>query len=506
MEKKNKASESSGLALQMAIVFIVMFAYYLYSLLNYSAQVKENVDSQVMAELEEEGNKLVLDFSRSIVAVAQTAQAAAGAISVAERPLLAVNYDILEKIVNSSDAGYAYVADTEGNAVDINGNTLTIADTEDYALAVSGVQVISDISDAEGGRNMIAFYAPVSKRGNIVGVVCLQYAAEHFENLPKLNAQDGQTIYALMKNDGVMVSLIGSGKPENGTCLYDIVDDLEGVVAGSSEKKLRQAIKSNKSVIISCVINGVPRVISCRNTGTNGWYIVEMYTQHYYDSVYRKKYAPTGDVIKKLLIALFAFFVIVVAIFVFDKAFYNRKREELRRKAETDLLTGLYNKIATEKYISEYLREVGDEEPGMLFVIDVDNFKKVNDTMGHAFGDTLLATLGVKLKSQFRSTDIVGRIGGDEFMVYLKKIPNDEIRVKEADVMTTFFDNFTAGDYVKYSATASVGVAIYPDDGRSFEELYKAADKGVYLAKQRGKAQLAFYQETNGNPPPGAAS
>lgn len=506
MEKKNKTSEGSGVSIQMAVVFVIMFAYYLYSLLTYSTHVSKNVEEQVIAEFEAEGDRLAADFSADVLSISQTTQAAAGAISVADNPLLPVNYDILEEVVKSSGASYAYVANDEGIAVDINGNSIDVADNEDYNSVLTGIRIISDIADAEGGHNMISFYAPVNKRGTIAGVVCLQYSAEQFEKLPNINGQDGQSIFALMKNDGNMVSSIGKGKPENGTNIYDIITDNENTVSGTSEKLIKQALKTNKAVMTECSVNGVPRVILCRNTGINGWYIVEMYTQYYYELSCKKGYAPTGTVIKRLLIALFLFFGLVVAIFVFNKAFYNRKREELRRKAETDLLTGLYNKIATEKYISEHISGEGKEEPGMLFVIDVDNFKKINDTMGHAFGDTVISSLGVKLKSQFRSSDIVGRIGGDEFMVYLKKIPNDDIRRKEADVMTAFFEEFTAGDYVKYSATASIGVAIYPDDGKNFEELYKAADKGVYLAKQRGKSQLAFYQETNGNPPPGKNS
>ena len=107
----------------------------------------------------------------------------------------------------------------------------------------------------------------------------------------------------------------------------------------------------------------------------------------------------------------------------------------------------------------------------------------------------MLATLGVKLKNQFRSSDIIGRIGGDEFIVFLKKIPNDDIMNKEAEKLMGFFKDFRTGDYVKYSVTASIGVAMYPEEGTTFEQLYKAADKGVYHSKKRGKNQLTLYRD-----------
>ena len=131
----------------------------------------------------------------------------------------------------------------------------------------------------------------------------------------------------------------------------------------------------------------------------------------------------------------------------------------------------------------------------MMFLFDIDNFKKINDTMGHAFGDEVLRSLGVQIGAIFRASDIVGRVGGDEFMVFLKDITSDEDIMKEAGKVEAFFKSFQAGEYVKYKATASIGVAIFPQEGEDFETLYKAADQGLYKAKKRGKNQLAFYRD-----------
>ena len=172
----------------------------------------------------------------------------------------------------------------------------------------------------------------------------------------------------------------------------------------------------------------------------------------------------------------------------------NNKKKELEDKADTDLLTGLNNKLATERKIKDYMEKNPDKQC-MMFMIDVDNFKKVNDTMGHAFGDEVLRSLGVQIGAIFRASDIIGRVGGDEFMVFLKDIPNEETILKEAKKVESFFRSFQAGEYVKYKATASIGVAVFPQEGSDFETLYKAADQGVYKAKKRGKNQLAFYKD-----------
>ena len=106
-----------------------------------------------------------------------------------------------------------------------------------------------------------------------------------------------------------------------------------------------------------------------------------------------------------------------------------------------------------------------------------------------------MSTLGRRIKSEFRINDIVGRTGGDEFVVFLKDMKDEETMKREAERVATFFKNFKVGAYVKYSATASIGAAIYPTNATDFEALYKAADSALYKAKKRGKNQLAFYKD-----------
>ena len=109
----------------------------------------------------------------------------------------------------------------------------------------------------------------------------------------------------------------------------------------------------------------------------------------------------------------------------------KRKREGLLHLAETDQLTGLYNKVTTERKIKEYFEENPNSQ-SLLFVLDIDNFKKINDTMGHAFGDEVLREIGQGLKQQFRASDIIGRAGGDEFIILLKHVTEDQIQLEKA--------------------------------------------------------------------------
>lgn len=192
------------------------------------------------------------------------------------------------------------------------------------------------------------------------------------------------------------------------------------------------------------------------------------------------------------VIMLFVLIYMIVNIIM--KIRHEGDSKALEEKADTDQLTGLSNKIATERKIKEYISE-NPRELALMFVLDIDNFKKINDTMGHAFGDEVLRTLGKHIGENFRMTDIIGRTGGDEFTIFLKSLKDDSNTLSEAQKLVNFFDGFEAGEYVKYSATASIGAAVFPKDGEDFETLYKAADQALYKAKERGKNQLAFYDD-----------
>ncbi|MCR5279242.1 MAG: GGDEF domain-containing protein [Lachnospiraceae bacterium] len=241
--------------------------------------------------------------------------------------------------------------------------------------------------------------------------------------------------------------------------------------------------------------NGDERTFAFAPIGEGDLYLAMGLRQDYFERMCANYIDETRKVTLRLgcVIAMFALF--VFGTFIFSSIRHKEQGRQLEDKADTDLLTDLNNKLATERKIQEYLDTQLDER-GMMFIFDVDNFKKINDTMGHAFGDLMLKTLGKDIRSVFRASDIIGRIGGDEFVIFLKNINDDAEIMQEAKRLTAFFHDFKAGgDYVKYSATASIGVAIYPDDARNFKALYEAADQALYRSKKRGKAQLTFFNE-----------
>lgn len=171
----------------------------------------------------------------------------------------------------------------------------------------------------------------------------------------------------------------------------------------------------------------------------------------------------------------------------------SQKRESLllQHNSEMDLLTNLYNKSTTEGKIKNYLQlsEPGQDIHGFL-IMDVDDFKRVNDTLGHAEGDFVLKNIGYYLKKNFRSYDVVGRIGGDEFLIFMHHIPEELTARKGAEkICNAFHENKEA----LRGVSCSVGIALYPMDGTSFQELYEKADLALYRAKHAGKDTYVVY-------------
>ncbi|MEF9976577.1 MAG: sensor domain-containing diguanylate cyclase [Oscillospiraceae bacterium] len=170
------------------------------------------------------------------------------------------------------------------------------------------------------------------------------------------------------------------------------------------------------------------------------------------------------------------------------------KEEMLTLKAERDQLTYLYNKSTTEQLIKGFLTgKITDETQHALMIIDVDDFKSVNDTFGHMYGDTVLQKLAAILQPVFRESDIVGRLGGDEFFVFMKNVFSEETAKAKAQEVCDAFRQTYSENGESCTVSASIGIAIYPGDGVDFESLYKHADTALYLKKSTGKDGYFVY-------------
>ncbi|MCR4779484.1 MAG: EAL domain-containing protein [Ruminiclostridium sp.] len=173
--------------------------------------------------------------------------------------------------------------------------------------------------------------------------------------------------------------------------------------------------------------------------------------------------------------------------------------QRLIEKAERDPLTKLYNKAATKTLIQNYLRTDSRDTFDAFIIVDVDDFKQINDTLGHLFGDSVLVDLAQEMQDLFRSNDVIGRIGGDEFIVFLRGMNHkSHIASKAGDICKIF--NLIYNDDEGMTVSGSLGIALFPTDGETFDELYRKADIALYTSKRAGKSCFTFYTGENDIP------
>lgn len=165
----------------------------------------------------------------------------------------------------------------------------------------------------------------------------------------------------------------------------------------------------------------------------------------------------------------------------------------LKHISEMDGLTHIFNRAAIEAKIEQHILE-NPQEAGLVMLLDMDNFKQVNDVFGHMEGDQFLIALAEKLQSYCRSTDTVSRLGGDEFMIFMRSVKNEDVDPLVRRIIRDIRKEYCRED-LHFAVTASVGVAHYPEDGSSFAELYHCADLALYEAKHRGKNCCAQYRD-----------
>ncbi|MEG2096761.1 MAG: diguanylate cyclase [Pseudoflavonifractor sp.] len=174
----------------------------------------------------------------------------------------------------------------------------------------------------------------------------------------------------------------------------------------------------------------------------------------------------------------------------------KKQSQRLESQVQTDPMTGLYNKIAMTTLVNKALSGTPDGRHALI-TLDIDNFKGINDTLGHAFGDLVIMEVCAKLKISFRSHDIVGRMGGDEFAIFLENVPDTSSVLKKATELSAALRQTYSGEKGDYKISCSFGIIMIEGNCGSIEQLYRKADAALYQAKQNGKDQFVLYQEEN---------
>lgn len=404
-------------------------------------------------------------------------------------------YEKLDTIVKASDSYMAAYCAVNGKGMLSDRREFDMTKLNYYnSISSTSPHYIYAKTDGINGQTAFIYVCPITSSNNVTGYLLSYMDPAEMTDFFNDSVYGDKAFFSLVNRNGTIMACYGA--TENTTILQnDFWNSLKDIADSLGSWTLfdRQQQKGD-SGILHVNENGAGKIVCHFPIKGTEWNLVVGIDESYLSGIQQSFREPIVNLIVKLSISIAIAIAVIIGISILFRIKATEHSKVLEDKADTDLLTDLNNKMATERKIREYMEKYPDKQ-GVLFVLDVDNFKKINDTMGHAFGDEVLRSLAVRLQSMFRATDIVGRTGGDEFMVFLKDIREISMIEREGKKIEQFFHQFEVGEYVKYSVTASVGAAVFPGDGKSFEELYKSADNALYVSKRHGKNQLTFYKK-----------
>lgn len=181
-----------------------------------------------------------------------------------------------------------------------------------------------------------------------------------------------------------------------------------------------------------------------------------------------------------------------VVVIIIDIDDVKKENERLFLKARKDSLTQVLNKEAIIEEIENYIFE--NESTGAFWIIDIDNFKLFNDLLGHIYGDEALVVVAEALNKSCDENCYIGRLGGDEFCVFMKEISSEEYVIEKVKMFLEFLREIRIGNEKKLKLLVSIGIAMYPEHGLNFRELYINSDKALYNTKNNGKNGYSIFK------------
>lgn len=482
--------EYGRLILRWLIPFAGAVVVILILFFNFSVKIKQEAVETVEDRLEKTAEEYALQVGRDFEYVCVIGEHTAQVIGLQKLVDPEETQQLLALVAEVTEVQKVIYCDEDQDAIDHMGNRVDLQEM-DYAKLLKNNSNISYHflkNDEITGSPAILIIVPVVENS---GDLLIYYPLERLNVIFKADGLSESDFVAMVTSEGeIFQSQDIESNFLNGENIWDNIDEEYQNNISKAKVRMQNRIEG----CIEASADGEERTLVFAPIGIEDWSVIVGVSQFYVDYSEDSIFSSTISMLYQLLGVMFLFLVIFAVINFISKIRNAENRRDLQEKADTDLLTGLNNKLATERKIKEYISKYPNSL-AMMFIIDIDNFKKINDTMGHAFGDEVLRSFGKQIGANFRVTDIIGRTGGDEFTIFLKNLQNDENTLREAQKLEYFFEHFQVGEYVKYSATASIGAAVFPADGRDFGALYKSADQALYKAKKRGKNQLAFYDD-----------
>ena len=387
------------------------------------------------------------------------------------------NISLIKAFMENTDLNRTAIIDSDGNALYDNNVVKNVAHRRYFKESMQGKQSLSDpLESSVDQQTRVILSVPIYKNNQVIGVVGGSYNVTKLGNMLFDDLFNGQGKSFIVDQDGNLITRDKKYEKKHNIKtidnLFDICDEKEVKTDFNQQESdlIQIQTKKNKSLYLAYS----PLKI-------NDWMICYIVPVHVAQESYTfiKHY--------ETLLATFLG-LIVLSLMIYLAHSNSRENKYLIHLSEIDPLTSVFNKETTQKLIDQKLKNY---EHFCFLILDVDDFKSANDNYGHAVGDKVLKNLSDLFKNHFRQTDIVGRIGGDEFIILIEDEVIAESRIQS---LLKKVNELKIEELQDFKLSISVGMAFAPSNGTTFMELYRHADHALYQTKRTGKNDYKIYK------------
>ena len=408
--------------------------------------------------------------------------------------LCSENMKMLPFVCSKTTLEHAMLMEPDGTCYYDNGEVKNVSFRRYYHEVMKGQRSLSNpLESIVDGQTRVALAVPIFHGDTQIGALSASYNVSTLNSMLVKDIYNGKGSCMIVTTAGTIVSI--DKNPDY--CLINQEDNFfdyygqKEILGSATIKDIQQDFHDQKSGLLKLQDPGKSK--SCRYMsylplGINDWmvcYIVPV-------TVAQANYM----FIKNYEFVYIGVFGILVLFLLFAIIHTNNKRQAaLLLYANTDPLTTVYNKRSAEESIDKWLRDNHCKGLQAFLMMDVDYFKHINDTYGHAVGDEVLQKIGFLLKNHFRSQDIVGRIGGDEFIVLMTNVPDRTIAISRIAELNEQLRHLEIPSLQNEHLTCSIGICFSPENGNTYRELYLHADRALYETKRNGRNGFTIYSE-----------
>lgn len=470
-----------------AVALSVFLGYLVAAFMVFFASVDNAVNRNTVELLRSNVQQQIYHFEAVIELQFNTLEVASNYIGMQPQRLTEDQMDDVLQALSSTDTfGRTMLILPDGTGYTSDGITTQVKGRAYFETALSGERALSDpLSSSVDGDNKVVLAVPVRRDGQITAVLGGSYDVGALSDLLFADIYDGKGHSFIVTADGTIVSSGTANTDWSDRNFFDAYGQVEFSKGSLEQMQEDFQERSGGSIIVNN--QGVGSYLAYEPLDCNDWMLCYVVSEENAKASY--------VFITHYELLLGVAFLIGVGVLLLTMQRLNAwERRRLVRKAQEDPLTGLLNKESTARSITDWLNEERCEGIQVLLMVDLDHFKEINDTYGHATGDLVLKKAAQVLRSVFRETDIVGRVGGDEFMVFLKNVGNPDAVKRLMSTLNSRIRSVVVYDLPKETLSCSIGAAFYPQHGKDFTLLYENADRALYEAKRAGRNGHAIFE------------